>query len=349
METKGTLPRTRKLPPRNGKITSETLNFRKVARQVMLANMFTRRRQLHDVKTVSSSKNTTAGHRVPAKRERIHNNSATEKPPMKRRGTPELFPMSEEMKQTVISLGRLDLLPEERKARGNSFGEESQVEKSRVSGKFREKTRRRIIQPQRFIRNVQSSIINSKKILEDREEIEHDDISTENNTRKTTPENATNCGTNSTDESDGVLIRTKPNCNILTRPQTGTHSYCTKKPAKNQHYSFNNKRPFYETRVSDLGPFSAQRPKMTPAGTWPTNAFDSTRMRTRANYFPNISRRNTFTGKAWAGHSVSTESDNTNHDETLKTRRWKSVESLTREIEEKCLTWLENRYGLPPY
>ena len=110
METTTSLPRTRKVPLRNGKITRETLNFRRVARQVMLANMFTRKTTNgHYVKSTLSSKRTAISqdqvpHRLVTKRERKHSNNMAENPPLKRRGTPELFPMSEEMKQIVISL-----------------------------------------------------------------------------------------------------------------------------------------------------------------------------------------------------------------------------------------------------
>ena len=348
METRGTTTRTKKIPHRNGKITSETLNFRKVARQVMLANMFTKRPlQQPNVKKNSTYKSTAVDHHGhKPKRERKHNNSAMEKPSLHRKGTPELFPMSEEMKQTMISLGRLDLLPEERKARGSSFAEEVKVQKSQSNGTFREKTRRRIIHPQRFIRNVQSSISNAKRILEDSEETENEEISTENGTTKTTSEDVTN-GINSADESDAKLNRIKTNNNIVPTPQTST--YCSTKSARNQRCSSCNKRPSYLSRFSDIGPLSATQPRITQLRTWPTRAHDTTRMWTRTNYFPKISRRYTFSGKEWANYSKSAEIEEKNNDELLRTRQWKSVENLTREIEDKCLTWLENRYGLPQY
>lgn len=358
METTRSLPRTRKVPLRNrGKITSETLNFRSVARQVMLANMFTRRTANgHYVKSASSFKSAAVPqdqvpHRLATKRERKHSNNMAEKPPMKRRGTPELFPMSEEMKQTVISLGKLDLLPSEvRKVRGDSVDEDSRVVKSQASYKFREKTRKRVIHPQRFIRNVRSSLINSKRIPENTEENceeELDEITKgdDNHTSKDSPEDKANYN-NSTEESEGALITTKSNCNILSRPQT-TNFHLTAKSAKNQHYSLNNNRPIYATRFSDLGPFSTRRPLRIPSqGIWPKNAFDSTRMQTRERYFPKKARRNTFTGKAWVANENSSGENDKHNDETIKTRRWKSVESLTREIEEKCHSWLENRYGM---
>ncbi|XP_078374209.1 uncharacterized protein LOC144657739 [Oculina patagonica] len=352
MESRIALPRTRKPPLRNGKMTSETLHFRRVARQVMLANMFTRK-TAHYAKSLSSYKSTAAGSdQVAKRRERKQNMS--EKPPMKRRGTPELFPMSEEMKQTVISLGRLDLLPgEERKLRGDSIDGNTRAEKSRASCKFREKTRQRIIHPQRFIRNVRSSLNNSKRVSENIVHCEEkpDDNAMEddkkiNNACSNTTEDKAKCA-NSTEESDAELITTKSNCNILSRPQT-THFHFTAKSGKNQHYSLNSNRPIYVTRYSDLGPFSTRRPaKITSQGIWPTNAFDATRMRTREHYFPKKIRSNTFNGKAWVANSeFFSEESEKNNEETLKTRRWKSVESLTREIEEKCLSWLENRYGI---
>ena len=68
-------------------------------------------------------------------------------------------------------------------------------------------------------------------------------------------------------------------------------------------------------------------------------------MWSREQYFSKKARRNTVTDKAWDSNDNSFGANDKNNDEALKTRRWKSVESLTREIEIKCLSWLENRYG----
>ena len=356
METTRSFPRTRKVPLRTGKITGETLNFRRVARQVMLANVFTRKTTNGQfVKSASSSKSAAVSqdqmpHRLVTERERKHSSNMAKTPPMKRRGTPELFPMSEEMKQTVISLGKLDLLPSEvRKVRGDSVDEDSRGEKSRASYKFREKTRHRIIHPQRFIRNVRSSLINSKRIPENTEEDceeEVDEIAKddENHTSKEKREDKAKHN-NSTEESDAALIARISNCNILSRPQT-SNSQLAAKSAKNQHCSLNNNRPIYVARFSDLGPLTARRPlRISSQGIWPKTTFDSTRMQTREHLFPKKARRNTVTGKAWVANENSSDENDKNNDEALKTRRWKSVESLTREIEIKCLSWLENRYG----
>lgn len=341
METTSSLSRKRKVPVRNGKITRETLNFRRVARQVMLANMFTRKTtNSHYTKSASSAKSAAvsqdqAPHRLVTKRERKHSSNMAEKPPMKRRGTPELFPMSEEMKQTVISLGKLDLLSSEvRKVRGDSVDEDSRVEKSRASYTFREKTRQRIIYPHRFIRNVRSSLINSKRIPENTEENceEVDEIAkdAENDTNKDKANN-----NNSIEDNDAALITRKSNCNILSRAQT-RNFHSTAKSAQNQHYSINKNRPVYATRFSDLGPLTTRpRPLGIPSqGMWP-----------REHHFPKKARRNTVTDKAWVSNENSSGENDKTNDDALKTRRWKSVESLTREIEIKCLSWLENRYG----
>lgn len=352
MEGRKALPRARKLPPRNSKMTSETLNFRKVARQVMLANMFTRRSvRSHYRRSVMSCKSTAAvPNQMHARNRERKQSNMTEKPPIQRRGTPDLFPMSEEMKQTIISLGRLDLLPdEERKERGDSNDEDFRVEKSRAGCKFRDKTKQKIIHPQRFIRNVRSSLNNSKLKPENSVHCEEKpDVNTmeeDDNISKNTEENKGNC-TKSAVESDAELNRKKSTCNILSRPQN-MHWHLTAKSGKNQHYSLNNSRPVYVTRYSDLGPFSTRRPTkiMTQGGILQTNMFDKTRLRTKEHYFPKKIRSNTFNGKAWvANDEISSEEGEKINDETLKTRRWKSVESLTREIEEKCLNWLENRY-----
>lgn len=84
---------------------------------------------------------------------------------------------------------------------------------------------------------------------------------------------------------------------------------------------------------------------MPGQGVWPQIAFESTRMQAREHYFPKKARRNTLMSKTWVANENYLQDNNKNNDETLKTKRWKSVESLTREIEVKCHSWLENRYG----
>lgn len=336
METRRNLPRTKSLSSRNhGKMTSETLNFRKVARQVMLANTFTRKQP--NVQSVMSAKMAAGVERhARTKTERTHS-TIVEKPPLQRRGTPELFPMSEEMKQTVISLGKLDLLPdEERKNRED----EARLKKSRAGSKFRDKTRQRIIHPQRFIRNVRNSLHDSKSIAENDEQ----ELNEEDNDFKGSPEDKGKCFSNET--SDGVLIRTKSNCNVLSRPQS-THLHTAVKSRKSQHCQYYSltRRPFYVT--SDLGPVSAKTGvrRTRSQGTWPVLDTRISSMRTQ-HYFP---RNGKNTVKAWtvgSDISRSTEGSDKDSHEIIKARRWKSVESLTREIEEKCSSWLENRYGI---
>ena len=339
------LPRTKSLSSRDGKTKSETLNFRKVARQVMLANMFTRRRP--NVQSQMSAKKAAGaepgfvGNRIPRK-----NRTIPEKPPLNRRGTPELFPMSDEMKQTVISLGKLDLLPDGK--RESHMAAETKLEKLRTGSKFRDKTRQRIIHPQRFIRNVRSSVNTSEITVEKGVRCE-ENIIEENSGCEESQKDKEECFNNNK-VSDGILSRTKLGCNVLSRPQS-THPHCNAKSAKSQYFSL-ARRPLLPTRYSDLGPVSAKtavRRTRSQGSTWPVqnHAFADSRISsTRQQYFSKMGRNTT---KAWvAGSEISRsmEERDENKHEVMQTRRWRSVESLTREIEEKCLSWLENRYGV---
>ena len=344
MEAKRNLPRTLSLSVRNGKMTQKTLNFQKVARQVMLANMFTRTRSNVEFQEHGPKMAAGGERRAVSKIERKRSSAVEEKPQLKRRGTPELFPMSEEMRQTIISLGKLDLLPDDER---NSRAEK--VERTRAARNiFRDKTRRRIIHPQRFIRNVRSSLNNSKSII-----VENDDHFEE------TPyedgdclENPTDNGICSTDEaSDPVLISTKSNCNILSRPQT-THFNVNATSAKSKHCQTFSlaRRPLYTNRHSDVGLVSRKPAgrRFRSQGTWPVSVSKESRiLSSTAQRHPLTKSKNTV--KVWeegSEISKSTVESEMNSNAMLKTRRWQSVDSLTKEIEEKCSSWLENRYGI---
>lgn len=343
MEARRNLPRTASLSSRNIKMTREALNFRKAARQVMLANMFTRMRPKAQSLTCAKM---AAGdeRRVGNKTERKRTSSVEEKPPLKRRGTPELFPMSEEMRQTVISLGKLDLLPEE----GEKYRASGTIlVKTRAGNKFRDKTRKRIIHPQRFIRNVQSSMDNSQKIILEND-VHYEKLNEEDNDCKESREDKEKCFSN--ELSDGVCVNTKTNCKVLSR-ESSTHFHSEAKSAKGQYFPL-IRRPLYATRCSDLRAIST-RPtvrlrRIRSQGTWPTvSVISDARISSTGTQRSRRNGRDTV--KAWAEGSEisrSTEESDKNSNETAITRRWKSVESLTREIEEKCLSWLENRHGM---
>ena len=344
MEARRNLPRTASLSSRNIKMTRETLNFRKAARQVMLANMFTRMRPKAQSLTCAKMAAGNDERRVGNKTERKRTSSVEEKPPVKRRGTPELFPMSEEMRQTVISLGKLDLLRDE----GEKHREPGAiVVKTRAGSKFRDKTRKRIIHPQRFIRNVQSSMNNSQKIILEND-VHCEKLNEEDNDCTESREDKEKCFSN--ELGDGVFVNTKTNCKVLSR-QSSTHFHSEAKSAKSQYFPL-TRRPLYATRCSDLRAIST-RPtvrlrRIRSQGTWPSVSVSSG-SRISSTGTQRRTRDGRDTVKAWAEGSEisrSTEESDKNSNETAITRRWKSVESLTREIEEKCLSWLENRHGM---
>jgi len=343
MERRRNLPRTKNLPSRNCKMTGETLNFRKVARQVMLANMFTRTRPNAQSVTAKMAAGLERRPRAGTKTERKQG-TMEEKSPLKRRGTPELFPMSEEMRQTVISLGKMDLLPDEDR---ESVEDDVRVGKTRTGSKFRDKTRQRIIHPQRFLRNVRSSLNNSKNIVENSVHCEKD-LNEEDNDCNEGSEDEGKCFTNEK-ISDSVLITAKSHCNVLSRPNS-TQLRSTAKRAKSQYFPM-TRRPLCVTRYSDLGPVSA-KPRVSrnrSQGTWPVNVFADVRIQASTRTQHCFPKKGKNTVKAWATGSeiaINTDESGENRHEMLKSRRCKSVESLTREIEEKCFLWLRNRYGI---
>lgn len=346
MEASKRFPRNKTMAATNEKMTNETRNFRKVARQVMLANMFTRRK-LNVQSQTFAKKAAGRGERLATmKTQRKHGGPILElKPPLKRRGTPELFPMSDEMKQTVISLGKMDLLPSKERQKSP---EEALMEKSRKGSKFRDKTRRRIVHPQRFIRNIRSSINNSEKNIENgvhREEIiSEEDI----NDYEDSQENKKREICNDKVRND-VLPRTKLVYNDLSRPLS-TESHPNAKLSEKSQYFPSVRRTLCLSGYSDLGPRLSTRAvrRTRSQGTWRiNNAFPDLRVSfNEQHYFP-TTRQNK--NNAWiTGSAISRSTDESvkNKPQIVNTRRWKSVENLTREIEEKCLSWLETRYGM---
>lgn len=346
MEASKRFPRNKTMAATNEKMTNETRNFRKVARQVMLANMFTRRK-LNVQSQTFAKKAAGRGERLATmKTQRKHGGPILElKPPLKRRGTPELFPMSDEMKQTVISLGKMDLLPSKERQK---IPEEALMEKSRKGSKFRDKTRQRIVHPQRFIRNIRSSINNSEKNIENgvhREEIiSEEDI----NDYEDSQENKKRENCNHKVRND-VLPRTKLVYNDLSRPLS-TESHPNAKLSEKSQYFPSVRRTLCLSGYSDLGPRLSTRAvrRTRSQGTWPiNNAFPDLRVSfNEQHYFP-TTRQNK--NNAWiTGSAISRSTDESvkNEPQIVNTRRWKSVENLTREIEEKCLSWLETRYGM---
>lgn len=325
------LSKTKSPSSTNLTMTRDKLNFRQVARQVMLANMFTRIQ--NDAKSQTRAKIPAEGGASVPVYTRTHD-LFEEKPALKRRGIPQLFPMSEEMKQTIIALGKLDLLPDE--GRQDWEDDASSVAKTRQSSKFRDKTRSRIIQPQRFIRNVRSSLNNSKRVIkEDELDCEEKNNGKESDSTEIT-EGKMNCFSNNNSKTS--------KCNVFSRRnRTAAHH----QHDRSSHFI---KRP-YSTRYSDLGPRSIKTAsrKTSNQEKLPDCFFlepniSSTQAQRRISPNDRIKKIT-----AWAEErraSRSTDENNKTGEEMVKPRRWKSVEMLASEIEEKCLSWLENRYGI---
>lgn len=313
----------------------DKLNFRHVARQVMLANMFTKI-QTNAKAQVRAKMPAEGGERSTiAKTQEL----LLDEKPLRRRGTPELFPMSEEMRQAVIALGKLDLLPDEEKV--SLEDDKSSVANTRERNKFRDQTHRRIINPQRFIRNVRSSLNNKSSFI-----------------REKTAEQGNEDDRDFKESSEGQINwlsnkeRRTTNYHILSR----RHTTVTTKSPRNLHsqHSLINMPPLYFTRSSDLGSRTAKtttrrttrRQETWPVGAFPQSYISSSRAQKR---LPNGDIENPIT--AWTeGNASSTVTSTyesvTKGEEMVKTRRWKSGEMLATEIEEKCLEWLENRYGI---
>lgn len=139
--------------------------FRNAARQVWIANSFSK----HHVGVEPYSKTSEGNQKMlnVSTPETIPS-SPSRPPSVKRRGTPDIFPMSSEMRKTLVLLGNLDLLPEDEKQRQDEL---IQAEKKKKLKSFRQRAQMRVIQPQRFLRSFRSGGKNVEKNTSELENI----------------------------------------------------------------------------------------------------------------------------------------------------------------------------------
>lgn len=142
----------RGIEPSNSSQHKSNSSFKRTARQVWMANLLAKQRTTElTIKPAENIENKELNVEVSAR-----------PPSVKRKGTPEIFPMSIEMRRTILLLGNLDLLPEEER-----FQQTDHTERQKMN-KFKLTTRQRIIQPQRFLRGMKN--VTDKKLTSPKEE-----------------------------------------------------------------------------------------------------------------------------------------------------------------------------------
>lgn len=146
------------------------MTFKSRARQVWMANLIAKQR------TTETTSKTHQGTNEKRDNIPLSTNGIPRPPSVKRRGTPEIFPMSSEMKKTLLMLGNLDLLPLEERPHEQITTSEGET-KSSLS-KFRLKTKQKIIQPQRFLRGVRTGSVKKQSSPVKEETLTDDSIVT---------------------------------------------------------------------------------------------------------------------------------------------------------------------------
>ena len=309
----------------DGLKTNEALNFRRVARQVMLTNVFTRRKTFAESSSITKRASSTDGRSIMKTRHKDGEES-DKKSSIKRQGTPELFPMSEEMKQTVVSLGFLDLLPEE----DNQLHAASQRKDGRSArngSKFLERTKQKVIYPQRFIRSVRSSLVYSKNTVENADHCLDAEHRTKNSGDSELHDNEGDFS--ATENNERVSLTAKSKHNPPLKPGS-LHFLRMSKPL----YFSSTAQPTHVKRS----------PLLRPQKSLPATC--SRYCGSRSKLVPTTGSVRAVQTKCWEdGESSPPVTDKINN-ETQARRRWKSVECLTREIENKCYTWLESRHRM---
>jgi hypothetical protein len=151
--TKSPFLKSRSTESEHGFSNERKTTFRNAARQVWIANSFSKHqvgvephlKSNEDSQQTASNKISEAFASSPSRPQSV-----------KRKGTPEIFPMSSEMRKTLVLLGNLDFVPEDERQKQEAL--EKPVKQKKTSS-FRQRTQLRIIQPQRFIRSVRMSTV----------------------------------------------------------------------------------------------------------------------------------------------------------------------------------------------
>lgn len=326
-------------------------SFRKIARQVMIANTFTRK--IDTTNSFSSTANSATSSRssIAAAKDA---NGKIRKPQMtarKSQQSAELFPMSSEMKDTLASLGQLHFLPEvDRRKREELPGSEEGFKKS--SNKFRDKTRKKLIHPQRFIRSIRTSMLDSMdEAKEVRTSASEDCSSTDSDSPRSpasTPSAQSNlsqdCNSvepNGNEPKYRVHAAFKPksyawmedelrSCPGLSSVGNGIKPGIVSLPGRPRSRKKDGNLGYYNPRSSehiDVWSIALNAKRLLSARKQKTAATRETEMEVDL--------------KKIEAEAVSSA----NHRPISPPANWQSVEELTTGIQQKCRKWLEIRYG----
>lgn len=140
------------------RVKTRPVSFKSYATHVMIANSLAKNcKRKQPRQSPNNTASTCSSVRIDSQ---VPNVTSPRRP-----SSAESFPMSEEMKKALVSLGKIHLLTEEDQLREEVEDELIGFEKAEVESsnkfalsRFREKTRTRVMHPQTFIRNVRTSL-----------------------------------------------------------------------------------------------------------------------------------------------------------------------------------------------
>ncbi|XP_031569121.1 uncharacterized protein LOC116303680 [Actinia tenebrosa] len=321
--------------------------FRKTARQIWIANSISK----HHVGVESYSKSSEGNQKTLNSTTLETNASSPSRPPsVQRRGTPDIFPMSSEMRKTLVLLGNLDLLPEEERKRQDEL---VQAEKNKKLKSFRQRAQMRVIQPQRFIRSFRNGGIrkNAEKNANELENINTTAVESLINSRASN-DTSSLCAKaeemeknndeikleniSSDDEDDGSERQKTKRDSLFFTPSPREQERSSKDPwrkaiKRHQHVQVvpNPSNPFFVRKR-----FNQTKREFFSKSWQPNSNFHEK--------FPSIKR----TYSLGSPRTLSTEPTDLNidlDDYTEPINDGKTIDEITNDIQERCSKWFEFR------
>ncbi|XP_032235042.1 uncharacterized protein LOC116616929 [Nematostella vectensis] len=301
-----------------------TPSFRDVARQVLIANSFTRRKTPSTTSSLASSKRNNGKEKT---------NEVIRPPSVKRRGTPEIFPMSSEMKKTLLLLGKMDLLPEEEEKKHKS-----------ATTKFRQKTRMRVINPQRFIRSMKSSDNNNNAVTRNSsEKIEEESENFQNTSLKSdafvkaelalsgekSVDISVDITLDSIDVDDGDIEVGDNSSKQMEKRSVSPTPRVALSRANSTQIADSYRRPTAHSLAKTYPSTRNHKP----------NIRDVALKLTKGSSHPAFERKRIHPQK-----SMELTQENMKHSNAIN--HWLSVEELTNDIQDRCSRWFEFRKRL---
>ena len=346
------------------------ISFKKFATHVMIANSLAKNykrtpRRRSSYASLGFSGSSSQGLKYKSK-------SSSRKP-----SSAETFPMSEEMKRALISLGKLHLLTEEDQLREEIELEQEVAEKNesrqRALDKFRVKTRTCVIYPQAFIRNIQDCI---KEDLNRKNEDEKGNVLV---SRESLVSPCASCKeTKNEAKSSRDSVRKQLSQEKSTKRTLKSHYNNAESSRRSSILSESKRSTTFSQDHKQLQSFVAKtKTKTTCDSVCPSNTSASKLQKLHStsvegktsnkiknstslpNFVKNSSRLRQPIVNAWTAEITKYQTDNRKSRDYTKRRalsvpidfseseeiinRRKSVHLYTTEIQDKCRVWLEAR------